>query len=141
MAEKKAPAEQKIPSVDVFSLVRDCFLKKKHPAGVLKREWNKYLAHRLLMDVEELVFLANELNVHDVPAATEFALLQAILPKISRAPRLTLAKDRDKTDPVVKEIMRFYMCDEPTAIRYKKFADRNPKILEEIRFYADTTGQ
>lgn len=128
--------EQKEQTIDTFSLLKDCFMKKKHASGVVKKLWNKYVIHRMLSDVDGLEFIANELNVRDVPAEAEFVLLQELLPTVKRVPRMTFSKDREKPDEELKLLMRFYKCDEPTARRYQVFAKKDPRILEEARYYA-----
>ncbi len=117
-----------------FTIFNSLFTKQYISEEEINKHYKPFLANRQLMNLEEFVFLLNNLNELNLTPIVHYKILFKELPKLSKPPFLKFKNVQKKNDEYVKMLASYYNCSYRIAYEYLKFVYLNDKLREEIEY-------
>lgn len=130
--KKKITTAQR--KVDHFSIFNSLFTKVAYTLEEIEKYYKPFLANRQLMNLEEYVFLINNLNELNLSPSDHYSTLFKLLPKKLKAPFLKFNNVQKKNDEYVKMLASYYNCSYRVAHEYLKFVYMDEKLKQEIEY-------
>lgn len=117
-----------------FTIFNSLFTKEKYSEEEIEKYYKPFLANRQLMNMQELVFLLNNLNELNISSVLHYKTLFKLLPKMNKPPFLKFNNVQKKNDEYIQMLASYYNCSYRVAHEYLKFVYMNDKLRQEIEY-------